>query len=134
GVTGSDIDNNELIRQSEVVYNFHRVFNLRMGYGTREFDQVPYRAVGPVTAEEYESRQDRYDRQLKEILDLNTAEKTTEEKVQILRNYREEQYQKLCDAVYLRRGWNSNGIPTLETLQRLGIDFPEVAEVVKKYS
>jgi len=134
GVTGSNIDDKELIRQSEVVYNFHRVFNLRMGFGTREYDKVPYRAVGPVTEEEYESRQDRYDGQLQEILNIHTEGKTTEQKVRILRNYREEQYQKLCDAVYIRRGWNSNGVPTLDTLQRLGIDFSEVVEVVKKYS
>ena len=133
GVTGSNIDKQELIRQSEVVYNFHRVFNLRMGFGTREYDKVPYRAVGPVTVEEYESRLDRYDGQLKEILNIDPEGKTPGEKVRLLRNYREEQYQKLCDAVYLRRGWNSNGIPTMDTLQRLGIDFSEVIEVVKKH-
>lgn len=134
GVTGSNIDENDLISQSEVVYNFQRVFNLRMGFGTRKYDQVPYRAVGPVTVEEYESRQDRYDIQLKYILNVDPVEKTTEEKVKILRNHREDQYQKLCDAVYLRRGWNSNGIPSLETLQRLGIDFPEVVKVVRKHT
>ncbi|GAB6171159.1 aldehyde ferredoxin oxidoreductase C-terminal domain-containing protein [Paradesulfitobacterium aromaticivorans] len=133
-VTGSNIDDNGLIRQSEIVYNFHRVFNLRMGYGTRKYDQVPYRAVGPVTVEEYESRQDRYDGQLQEILNIDPEGKTTAEKMQILRTYREDQYQKLCDAVYQRRGWNSDGIPTLETLKRLGIDFPDVVELVKKQS
>ncbi len=132
GVTGANIDDKGLISQSEVVYNFQRVFNVRMGFGTREYDQVPYRAVGPVTVEEYESRQDRYDAQLKDILNLDPEGKTTAEKVQILRNYREEQYRKLCDAVYLRRGWDANGIPTIKTLERLGIDFPEVAAVVKK--
>lgn len=133
GVTGENIDKHELITQSEVVYNFHRVFNLRMGFGTRKYDQVPYRSVGPVTVEEYESRQDRYDGQLKEFLGIETKGKNTAEKVQILRNYREKQYEKLCDAVYKRRGWNSNGVPTFDTLQRLGIDFPEVLEVVKKH-
>ncbi|MHB1653043.1 MAG: aldehyde ferredoxin oxidoreductase family protein [Desulfitobacteriaceae bacterium] len=133
GVTGSNIDKHELIRQSEVVYNFQRVFNLRMGFGTRQHDKVPYRSVGPVTVEEYESRQERYDSQLKELLHIDPEGKTTEEKIQILRKFREEQYQKLCDAVYQRRGWNSNGIPTMDTLQRLGIDFPEVVEVVKKH-
>jgi aldehyde:ferredoxin oxidoreductase len=38
----------------------------------------------------------------------------------------------LVDAVYLRRGWSPNGIPTLETLQRLGLDIlPELVELVK---
>jgi len=48
------------------VYNFQRVFNLKMGFGTREHDYGPYRAMGPVTAEEYESRAERYDTQLKD--------------------------------------------------------------------
>ena len=56
---------------------------------------------------------------------------TTEEKVAALRKYREEQYEKLKDAVYKRRGWTSDGIPTLATVKRLGIDFPEVIEVLK---
>ncbi|GAI03028.1 unnamed protein product, partial [marine sediment metagenome] len=59
--------------------------------------------------------------------------KTTEEKMKVLRAYREEQYQKLCDAVYKRRGWDSNGVHTLETIKKLKIDCPEVVELVKKY-
>ena len=59
--------------------------------------------------------------------------KTTDEKMATLRKYREDQYEKLIDAVYKRRGWTENGIPTQETLKRLGIDFPEVVEVVKQH-
>lgn len=133
GVTGREIDENKLIEMSEAVYNFQKVFNLRMGVGTREHDNIPYRSMGPVTKEEYESRADRYDKQLKEIIKINPEGKSTEEKMKILREYREKEYEKLKDAVYKRRGWTSNGIPTLETLKRLRIDFPEVVEVVKKY-
>ena len=49
---------------SEAVYNFQRVFNLKMGFGTRDHDTLPYRAMGPVTVEEYDSRQERYDTEL----------------------------------------------------------------------
>ncbi len=133
GVTGMNITKEDLISQSERVYNFQRVFNLRMGFGTREHDQVPYRSMGPVTVEEYESRQERYDKQLKEKVGFDPEGKTTEEKIAVLRKYREDQYQKLCDAVYKRRGWTENAVPKLETLERLGMDFPEVVEVVKKY-
>ncbi len=118
---------------SESVYNFQRVFNLRMGFGTREHDAIPYRSVGPVTVEEYESRAERYDKQLKELVGFDPEGKTTEEKMAALRKYREDQYEKLIDAVYERRGWTENGIPTLETLKRLRIDFPEVVEVVKQH-
>jgi aldehyde:ferredoxin oxidoreductase len=44
---------------------------------------------------------------------------------------REAQYDKLKDAVYERRGWTPDGIPKVETVKRLGIDFEEVLEVLK---
>lgn len=132
GVTGANITKEDIIFQSERVYNFQRVFNLKMGFGTREHDMPPYRSVGPVTVEEYESRGKRYDNQLKDY-GCDTDNITTEEKIKILRKYREEQYQRLCDAVYLRRGWTPEGVPTLETIKRLGIDYPDVIDLVSKY-
>jgi len=83
--------------------------------------------------EEYESRKELYDQQLKDIIKFDVKGKTTEEKMKVLRGYREEQYQMLCDAVYKRRGWDSNGVPALENIKKLKIDFPEVVELVKKY-
>ena len=133
GMTGKEINEQLMIEQSERVYNFQRVFNLRMGYGTREHDHGPYRAMGPVTDEEYESRAERYDEQLKEIVGVDPSGMSTSEKNAKLREYREAQYEGLVDAVYKRRGWTSNGVPTIETLKRLGIDFPEVVEVVKPH-
>ena len=130
-VTGRKLGPDDLISMSEVVYNFQRVFNLKMGFGRREHDDIPYRAVGPVTAEEYESRRERYDEQLSERHKVNITGKTTEEKVALLRKFREDQYENLKDAVYERRGWTSDGIPTVETVKRLGIDFPDVLELLK---
>jgi len=132
-VTGSSIDKHQLIIQSERVYNFQRVFNIRMGKGKRIHDRIPYRAMGPVTVEEYESRQERYDNQLKELVGYDPTGKTTEEKMKVLRKYREDQYEKLTDAVYSRRGWTMDGVPTIEKLQKLGMDLPEVIEVVKAH-
>jgi aldehyde:ferredoxin oxidoreductase len=133
GVTGIEVTPDDLILQSERVYNFQRVFNLRMGYGRREHDQIPYRSAGPVTEEEYESRQERYDAQLKEKVGIDPSTMSTAEKVKALRAFREEQYGKLCDAAYKRRGWTMDGVPTIETLKRLGIDYPDVVEIVKPY-
>lgn len=130
-VTGKPFDKEEMIRQSERVYNFQRIFNIRRGYGMRKHDRQPYRAAGPVTVEEYESRFDRYDKQLKEKLNMDPEGKTTEEKMEILRKYKEDQYEKLVDAVYLRRGWNKNGIPKISHLKELGMDLPELIEVVE---
>jgi aldehyde:ferredoxin oxidoreductase len=131
-VTGRKVTVDDIILMSEKVYNFQRIFNLRMGFGTREHDTVPYRAVGPVTKEEYESRKERYDKQLKEKLGIDPADKSTEEKTAILRKYREAEYEKLKDAVYKRRGWNTNGVPTIEKTKALGIDFPDVIELLKR--
>lgn len=129
-VTGLDLDKDSLIVQSERVYQFQRIFNIRRGYGLRKHDAQPYRAAGPVTEEEYLSRQERYDKQLKEKVGVDPEGKTTAEKVALLRAYREDQYEKLLDAVYKRRGWTPNGVPTLERLKSIGMDLPEVIEVV----
>jgi aldehyde:ferredoxin oxidoreductase len=132
-VTGREFDRKRLVEDSERVYNFQRVFNLRRGFGKRIHDNQPYRAAGPVTKEEYESRAERYDKQLKEKIGFDPTGKTTEEKMKVLRKYREDQYESLRDAVYKRRGWNRNGVPTIEFLKKIGMDFPEVIEVVKDH-
>ena len=132
-VTGQDVTKEDLILHSERVYNFQRVFNIRMGYGRRFNDAIPYRSVGPVTVKEYESRAERYDQQLCDIVGFDPVGKSTEEKLKALRKYREGQYEKLKDAVYKRRGWTSDGVPTLDKIKELGIDFPDVVELVSKY-
>jgi len=130
-VTGRESTPDDLIRMSEAVYNFQRIFNLRMGLGRREHDTLPYRAVGPVTELEYESRAERYDKQLTGTHRADIAGKGTAEKMALLRSFREQQYEALKDAVYQRRGWTAEGIPTLATVKRLGIDFPDVVALLK---
>jgi len=132
-VVGKQTTPDDLIRMSEAVYNFQRIFNLKMGFGRRQHDNIPYRSAGPVKVVEYESRQERYDKQLVEQYKVEIEEKSTVEKVALLRQFREEQYEKLKDAVYKRRGWTQNGIPTVATVKRLGIDFPEVLELLKSH-
>jgi aldehyde:ferredoxin oxidoreductase len=99
GMTGKEVGPDDLIAMSE-----------------------PYRSAGPVTEEEYQSREERYDTQLKEEVGLDPAGMSLDGKVAATRDYREKRYQTLLDAVYTRRGWTSNGVPTLETAKRLGID------------
>ncbi len=131
-MTGKEIDKHELILQSERVYNFQRVFNYRLGFGTRKHDRIPYRSAGPVTIEEYESRAERYDKQLVEKWSYDIKGKTSVEKRDYLRKMREADYHKLCDAVYKRRGWDNNGVPTIQKMKELKMDLPSVAEVLKK--
>ena len=129
-VTGKDFSKEEMITMSERVYNYQRAFNLRRGFGVRKYDAQPYRAAGPVTVEEYESRVERYDKQMKEIIGVNPEGKTTEEKMAITREFRENQYEKLLDAVYKRRGWTKNGVPKVSHMEKLGMDLPEIMEVI----
>lgn len=129
-VTGNESTPDDLIKMSERVYNFQRIFNIRQGKGLRENDSnFPYRAMGPVTKMEYESRKDRYDEQL-QTLGKETSGKNIEEKIQILRNFRYEQYSKLQDAVYLERGWTKNGCPSISKVKQLKIDFDDVIELI----
>lgn len=131
GVTGQPFSKEEMITQSERVYNFQRIFNIRRGYGLRKHDAQPYRAAGPVTREEYESRQERYDKQLKELVGIDPAKMSIDEKIAAMRKYRENRYEQLLDAVYKRRGWTPNGVPTIEHLKNIKMDLPELIEVIK---
>ena len=132
-VTGKETQPDDLIKMSEKVYNFQRIFNIRQGKGLRLHDSyIPYRSMGPVTDWEYESRQERYDEQLKE-LGIDIEDMTITERKDRLREHREEMYRQLTDAAYKRRGWTRNGVPTMEKVKGLGIDFPSVVEWVKKF-
>ncbi len=134
GLTGKPTRPEDLIGQSERVYNFERLLALRLGFGTREHDYPPYRAMGPVTVREYESRAERYDKQLRELVGVEPDGLSTEEKVARLRAYREDQYEQLMDAVYQRRGWDADGVPTLEKIRELGIDFPDVVALIEQHT
>ncbi|OQB22783.1 MAG: putative oxidoreductase YdhV [Firmicutes bacterium ADurb.Bin182] len=131
-VTGTKITVDEMIKQSERVYNFQRIFNIRMGKGLRVNDASPYRAMGPVTEEEYLSREERYDKQLRELQGLDPEKMTLREKMDSTRRYRYEQYNRMTDAVYKRRGWTQNGVPTPEKLKELEMELPELLEVVNQ--
>ncbi|MBU0935429.1 MAG: aldehyde:ferredoxin oxidoreductase [Spirochaetes bacterium] len=129
-ITGEPLDWPGLIRMSEKVYNFQRVFNVRQGGGQRKDDYPPYRAMGPVLEDEYVARGERYDKQMKEKIGIDPAGKSVAEKVKITREFRLKQYDSLIDAVFKRRGWTSDGCPTPEHLKELEMDFPEVLAVV----
>jgi aldehyde:ferredoxin oxidoreductase len=130
GVTGIPLDEQKMLDQSARVHNFQRILSYMFGVGTRKDDIPPMRAVGPVTAEEYESRADLYDKQLKEA-GFEIEGKKTKEKLGIIRKYRYDQYYKLIDVAYERRGWTKEGVPKIERLKELGIDLPELVEIVK---
>ena len=134
GMTGNKLDEESMLNMSARVYNLQRLIGMMLGKSKRNEDIPPYRAMGPVTIEEYESRQERYDKQLLLEIGIDPKGMSTQEKLDKVREYRYAQYEKLTDAAYTRRGWTKNGTPTIERLQELGIDLPELVEIVKKYS
>jgi aldehyde:ferredoxin oxidoreductase len=131
GMTGIDLDEQSMLNQSARVHNFQKIMSIMLGYGERKDDIPPYRAMGPVTVEEYESRVKRYDDQLKNIIGFDPENRTTTEKMKVLREFRYSQYNKVTDAAFKRRGWTKEGVPTIERLKELGIDLPELVEIVK---
>jgi aldehyde:ferredoxin oxidoreductase len=66
-----------------------------------------------------------------EKIGIDPTGKSSVEKVAITREFREKQYELLLDAVYFRRGWTPNGVPTMERMKSIGMDLPEVIEVIK---
>jgi len=135
-VTGKSIAKEDLISQSERVYNWQRAMNVWMGKGRRKHDTIPYRAMGPVTEMEYLSRKDRYQKQLVEKLGISKLElekmPVTEQRERLY-VYRQDQYQKLMDAVYYRRGWTPNGVPTVQKMKALGFgDETKMLKMLQK--
>jgi len=133
GVLGFKHNEASMVRQSERVYTFQRIFILRMGSGQRKHDTPPVRSLGPISAGEYLYREERFDKQLIDLIGVDPAGKSTDEKIKIIMDYRKDQFRQLVDAVYKRRGWTPNGIPKLEKLIEIEMDLPELVEVVRPY-
>lgn len=134
-MTGWNVNKKDLILQSERCYNWQRAMNVFMGRGRRKDDWIPFRSMGPVTEMEYISRKDRYDNQLIEKLGLSKKDiekMSIKEKMDLLYSYRQNQYQKLSDAVYYRRGWTPNGVPTPQKMKELGMDDPKMKKMLKE--
>jgi aldehyde:ferredoxin oxidoreductase len=134
-MTGWNVDKQGLILQSECCYNWQRAMNVFMGRGRRKDDWIPYRSMGPVTEVEYMSRKDRYDKQLVEKVGLNqndVEKMSVSEKIKTLYDWKQDQYQKLADAVYYRRGWTHNGVPTPQKMKKLGFSDKKMFDMLEK--
>jgi aldehyde:ferredoxin oxidoreductase len=133
-MTGWNVTKEDLIMQSERCYNWQRAMNVWLGRGQRKDDWIPFRAMGPVTEMEYMSRKERYDKQLVEkqgISQKDVEKMTVQEKVRILYEFRRDQYEKLSDAVYYRRGWTPNGIPTPQKMKQLGFSDKKMLKMLQ---
>ena len=134
-MTGWKITKEDLLLQSERCYNWQRAMNVWLGKGTRKQDWIPFRSMGPVTEMEYLSRNERYDKQLIEKIGLSKKDiekMSVKEKIEILYDFRRNEYEKLADAVYHRRGWTQNGIPTPQKMKKLGFTNKKMLDILQK--
>ena len=134
-MTGGHVDKHEIILQSERCYNWQRAMNVWLGKGTRKYDWIPFRSMGPVTEMEYLSRKERYDTYLIEKVGLSKKQietMTVTDNLKQLYNYRRNEYEKLADAVYYRRGWTPNGIPTPQKMKSLGFTDQKMLKMLQQ--
>jgi aldehyde:ferredoxin oxidoreductase len=128
GVLGTDLTWEQIFVQTDRDINLQRVMNvMRYGAETGQHDWIPDRAIGSTDDRLYETEQEYNDRDLATILGkpYEELQKTaTGEKRGLLMNHRKNELRNLIEVYYEERGWNAAGIPTVATLQRLGLwDF-----------
>jgi len=101
--TGIEMTPDELIRAGERINNLARLFNVREGVGTREFDSLPPKIMNVP------------------IPDEGVAKGSVVNK---------EEFELGLDDYYAVRGWTREGIPTVEKLKEL--DLGRDAHIVRK--
>jgi len=119
--TGSNKKLEDILDDSERLYILQKLINLRQGKGTRASDQLPLRAISPAYFNEYESRAEYYDGWLRERLGDNKVPASPEQRHKLLIEKRIEAYQQLCDIVYEKKGFTSEGIPKRETVEKFAL-------------
>ena len=133
GTTGSRKDLQDILDDSERLQLLQKLINLRQGKGTRENDRIPLRAMSPVFPHEYQVRAEYYDTWLKDNAGDRAVPVSPEEKLKLLQEEREQAYQKLCDIVYDKKGYNSQGVPKRETVTKFGLLDEKAGRLLKEY-
>jgi aldehyde:ferredoxin oxidoreductase len=77
--------------------------------------------MAPAFMNEYEFRAAYYDEWLAKQPGEGVIPSSSEEKLKLLVEKRKEAYQQLCDIVYEKKGFNSQGIPKRETVQKFDL-------------
>ena len=131
GTFGTEKTLEDLLLESERCYMLQKLINLRQGFGTREYDTIPLRAMAPVFMHEYLSRKEYYDTYLEDAAGYSLDGSSNEQRLSVLHEHRRAQYEKLTDVVYQEKGYDQNGIPTDESLRRLGLNQPEFMAIVR---
>ena len=129
---GTEKTLDDLLLESERCYLLHKLINLRQGFGTREHDKIPLRAMAPVFIDEFSSRREYYVNDLKENAGIKINGQDDKQLLQELQEHRRQQYEILTDTVYAEKGFDMNGIPLDETLERLGFSDPGYLEIIAR--
>jgi aldehyde:ferredoxin oxidoreductase len=119
--TGSNKKLEDVLNDSERLYTLQKLINVSHGKGTRASDQIPLRAMGPVYLNEFEFRAEFYKEWLKERVGSNGLPDTVEGIHKMVMEERAEDYRQLCDVVYKKKGYTSDGIPKRETVKKFGL-------------
>jgi aldehyde:ferredoxin oxidoreductase len=128
GMLGTDMTWQEIFEQTDRDINLQRVMNTMLyGRDTGRHDWIPDRAIGPTDDHLYEAEWEYNDGEVAKILGKPVDEARTmptAEKRDVLMKHRKEELRRLIAVYYEKRGWNESGIPTVDTLKRLGLwDF-----------
>jgi len=125
GMIGTNLTWEQIYEQTDRDINLQRVMNAAFyGKDTGKFDWIPDRAIGPTDDSLYEAEKEYNDSRLCEIPGKFTNDilgMSTAEKRKLLMDHRKSQLKELIQTYYRERGWNENGIPQVDTLDRIGL-------------
>ena len=80
-----------------------------------------------------EHNAERYDKEIDEADGAGAVEgMSNDQRLARVQELRRERFWKLADAVYAERGWDSEGVPTDELLERVGLTDPKFTDVGTK--
>ncbi len=135
GMLGTDMTWEKIFEQTDRDINLQRVMNAMVfGQETGKNDWVPDRAIGPTDDDLYDAEKSYNDGELSAIPGKSTEEiqkMQTGEKREALMKHRKGQLQELVRAYYRERGWSASGIPTIDTLKKIGL-WQFLSEETKK--
>jgi aldehyde:ferredoxin oxidoreductase len=133
GTTGSHKTLQDILDDSERLQLLQKLINLRQGKGTRASDRIPLRAMSPVFRHEYQSRADYYDAWLKENSGHQAPPGNLEQRLELIIKEREQAYRQLCDIVYEKKGYNSEGVPKRETVAKFDLLDEKAGRLLAEY-
>ncbi|MBW2027683.1 MAG: aldehyde:ferredoxin oxidoreductase [Deltaproteobacteria bacterium] len=119
--TGSNKTIEDILNDSERLQLLQKLINLRQGKGERKDDRIPLRAMAPVYRDEYHGRGVYYGEWLEEQVRDGDVPGDDGERHEMLLELRQKAYQRLCDEVYREKGYDREGVPLAETLEKFGL-------------